>query len=158
MSGGPVWAVGRIVAVVAEHHPSEGTGRLTPRRIDRAYDQLSGSDLAGLVETLGLARAASDLRDVIRLSEGSWCGRRTWRRSPTSPPISSSAATTSWRGGPSSALALTRTPGGRPARGRARAPWRPGSSLTPRPVLTSCRSLLRVVSLGRPTATHSSTP
>ena len=40
MSGAAVWAAGRIVAVVAEHHPGEGTGRLTARRIDRAYDQL----------------------------------------------------------------------------------------------------------------------
>ena len=38
MSGGPVLAGGRIVGVVAEHHPSEGTGRLTARRIDRAYE------------------------------------------------------------------------------------------------------------------------
>ena len=43
-------------AVVAEHHPSEGTGRLTARRIDRAYEQLSASDLGRLVELLGLAR------------------------------------------------------------------------------------------------------
>ena len=42
MSGGAVWAAGRIVGVVAEHHASEGTGRLTARRIDRAYEQLSG--------------------------------------------------------------------------------------------------------------------
>ena len=41
MSGAAVWADGRIVAVVAEHHPGEGTGRLTARRIDRAYEQLS---------------------------------------------------------------------------------------------------------------------
>lgn len=30
MSGAAVWAGGRIVAIVAEHHSSEGTGRLPP--------------------------------------------------------------------------------------------------------------------------------
>jgi hypothetical protein len=65
MSGGPVWAAGRIVAVVAEHHPSEGTGRLTARRIDRAYEDLSISDLSRLVELLGLPLAASGLPDVV---------------------------------------------------------------------------------------------
>ena len=53
MSGAAVWAAGRIVAVVAEHHPSEGTGRLTARRIDRAYEQLPEPDLGRLVTGLG---------------------------------------------------------------------------------------------------------
>ena len=65
MSGGPVLAGGRIVGVVAEHHPSEGTGRLTARRIDRAYEELSASDLGRLVELLGLPPAASGLPDVV---------------------------------------------------------------------------------------------
>ena len=65
MSGGPVWAAGRIVGIVAEHHPSEGTGRLTARRIDRAYEELPPSDLGVLVELLGLPPAASGLRDVV---------------------------------------------------------------------------------------------
>ena len=57
MSGAAVWADGRIVGVVAEHHPSEGTGRLTARRIDRAYDQLPEPDLGRLADWLGLAPA-----------------------------------------------------------------------------------------------------
>jgi tetratricopeptide (TPR) repeat protein len=65
MSGGPVWTAGRIVGVVAEHHSSEGPGRLTARRIDRAYEQLPASDLDRLVELLGLAPVASGLPDVI---------------------------------------------------------------------------------------------
>jgi Trypsin-like peptidase domain len=65
MSGGSVWAAGRIVGVVAEHHPSEGTGRLTARRIDRAYEGLPASDLGRLVELLGLPTAASGLPDVV---------------------------------------------------------------------------------------------
>ncbi len=65
MSGGPVWAAGRIVGIVTEHHPSEGTGQLTARRIDRAYEELPPSDLGVLVELLGLPPAASGLRDVV---------------------------------------------------------------------------------------------
>ena len=65
MSGGPVWAAGRIVAVVAEHHASEGTGRLTARRIDRAYEQLAASDLDRFSELLGLPAIVSGLPDVV---------------------------------------------------------------------------------------------
>ena len=70
MSGGSVWAAGRIVAVVAEHHPSEGTGRLTVRRIDRAYGQLPASDLGVLVELLGLAPVESGLPDAVPAERG----------------------------------------------------------------------------------------
>ena len=70
MSGGPVWTDGRIVAVVAEHHPSEGIGRLTARRIDRAYEELSSSDLGELVELLALAATASGLPDVVPAEQG----------------------------------------------------------------------------------------
>jgi hypothetical protein len=65
MSGAPVLAAGRIVAVVAEHHTREGTGRLTARRIDRVYEALSAADLSGLAELLGLPPAASGLPDVV---------------------------------------------------------------------------------------------
>src|ERR1035441_9181516 len=68
--GGPVWAAGRIVGVVAEHHPSEGTGRLTARRIDRLYEELSALDLGVLVELLGLAATASGLPDVVPVEQG----------------------------------------------------------------------------------------
>ena len=59
MSGGPVWSADRIVGVVAEHHPSEGSGRLTACRIDRAYEVLPESDLSELLELLGLPEALS---------------------------------------------------------------------------------------------------
>jgi Trypsin-like peptidase domain len=65
MSGSAVWAAGRIVGVVAEHHPAEGTGRLTVRRIDRAYDQLPAPDLGILIGMLGLPPAAAGLADVV---------------------------------------------------------------------------------------------
>ena len=70
MSGGPVWSDGRIVAVVAEQHSSEGTGRLTARRIDRVYKQLSAPELARLVDLLGLAPTANELRDVVQAGLG----------------------------------------------------------------------------------------
>ena len=70
MSGGTVWAGGRIVAVVAEHHPSEGTGRLTARRIDRAYHQLSASDLARIAKMLELPSVASGLPEVVPAERG----------------------------------------------------------------------------------------
>jgi Trypsin-like peptidase domain len=70
MSGAAVWADGRIVAVVAEHHPSEGTGRLTARRIDRAYDQLPESDLGRLVQWLSLPPAIGGLPDVAPAGPG----------------------------------------------------------------------------------------
>jgi len=70
MSGAAVWASGRIIGVVAEHHSSEGTGRLTGRRIDRAYEQLPESDLDRLVNWLGLAPAAEQLPDVVPAGPG----------------------------------------------------------------------------------------
>jgi hypothetical protein len=65
-----VWAADRIVAVVAEHHASEGTGRLTARRIDRAYEQLSASDLDQLAELLGLPATLRGLPDVVPAERG----------------------------------------------------------------------------------------
>ena len=70
MSGAAVWAAGRIIGVVAEHHPGEGTGRLTSRRIDRSYEQLPESDLDRLVQWLGLAPAIGGLPDVLPAGPG----------------------------------------------------------------------------------------
>ena len=70
MSGSTVWAGGRIIAVIAEHHPREGTGRLTARRIDHAYDQPSASGLTELVELLGLPPVAAGLPDVVPAKRG----------------------------------------------------------------------------------------
>jgi ATP/maltotriose-dependent transcriptional regulator MalT len=69
MSGGAVWSDDRIVAVVAEHHPSEGTGRLTARRIDRAYEKLSTTDLRELGELLRLPAIARGLHDVVPVEQ-----------------------------------------------------------------------------------------
>ena len=70
MSGAAVWSAARIVGVVAEHHPGEGTGRLTARRIDRAYAELSGLDIEQLVNWLGLAPAIGGLPDVVPARPG----------------------------------------------------------------------------------------
>lgn len=70
MSGAAVWAGGRIVAVVAEHHADEGAGRLTARRVDRAYEMLPAPDLGRLVEWLGLASAADGIPDVVPARAG----------------------------------------------------------------------------------------
>jgi len=70
MSGAAVWAADRIVGVVAEHHPGEGTGRLTARRLDRAYEQLPEPDLGRLVGWLGLAPAIGGLPDVVPAGPG----------------------------------------------------------------------------------------
>jgi len=70
MSGAAVWSAGRIVAVVAEHHPGEGTGRLTARRIDRAYELLPKPDLGQVVHWVGLAPAVGELPDVVPASPG----------------------------------------------------------------------------------------
>ena len=57
MSGAAVWAHDRIVGSRGRAHASEGPGRLTARRIDRAYEQLPEPELDRLV---GIARAACD--------------------------------------------------------------------------------------------------
>jgi hypothetical protein len=66
MSGAAVWSADRIIAIVAEHHSSEGTGRLTARRIDRAYAQLPDADLDRLVTWLGLSPQIGRLSDVVQ--------------------------------------------------------------------------------------------
>ena len=70
MSGAAVWAGGRIIGIVAEHHSGEGAGRLIARRIDQAYEQLPEPDLDRLVTWLGLAPAAGRLADVVPAEPG----------------------------------------------------------------------------------------
>ena len=65
MSGAPVWTADRIIGVITENYFSEDTGRLTARRIDRAYDELPASDLRIFIDLLGLVPAAGELPDVV---------------------------------------------------------------------------------------------
>jgi hypothetical protein len=50
---------------VAEVHRTEGPGRLTVRRIDRAYRELPQAELRVLAELIGLPMTADGLTDVI---------------------------------------------------------------------------------------------
>ena len=158
MSGAAVWAAGRIVAVVAEHHPGEGTGRLTARRIDRAYDQLPEPDLGRLVTWLGLAPAIGGLPDVVPAGPGQLVRSAYLEQVRDIAPdalIGRDGELAEWAefcAGP------RRMPGGRPGRGPARARWRRGSSPTPRPGSTSCRSSSPAAWPARPTATRSWMP
>jgi hypothetical protein len=70
MSGAAVWADGRIIGVVAEHHPSEGTGRLTAQRIDRVYGLLPESDLHQLATWLGLPPGSEELPNAVLAGTG----------------------------------------------------------------------------------------
>ena len=70
MSGAAVWAAGRIVGVVAEHRPLEGTGRLTARRIDDVYNHLSKSDFGQLAAWLGLPLVVAGMPDVVPAEPG----------------------------------------------------------------------------------------
>ncbi len=69
MSGATVWTANRIIGIIAEHHLGEGTGRLTARRIDRAYEMLSKFDVGRLMEWLGLPPTADGLPDVIPVQQ-----------------------------------------------------------------------------------------
>ncbi|MFD9632621.1 trypsin-like peptidase domain-containing protein [Streptomyces violascens] len=54
ISGAAVWAGNRIIGVVAEHHRSEGPGRLTAVRLDHALARLGPADRVEFVRLLGL--------------------------------------------------------------------------------------------------------
>ncbi|QOV38411.1 trypsin-like peptidase domain-containing protein [Streptomyces ferrugineus] len=61
MSGAPVFAAGRLIAVVTANHALEGAGRLAAHRIDTLY----GDGDATLRAALGLPARAEDLPDVL---------------------------------------------------------------------------------------------
>ncbi|MFF4838077.1 trypsin-like peptidase domain-containing protein [Streptomyces sp. NPDC001315] len=65
MSGAAVFSRGRIVGVVAEHHLSDGPGRLAASRVDRWSERLSESELAALEIVLGVGLRPADLEDVV---------------------------------------------------------------------------------------------
>ncbi|MFC9427434.1 trypsin-like peptidase domain-containing protein [Streptomyces sp. NPDC056987] len=69
MSGAPVFSGGRIVGVVAHHHPGDGAGRLAARRVDRWAEQLAPKALRGLEEALGCGSLTpAGLPDVVPAS------------------------------------------------------------------------------------------
>ena len=137
--GGSCMGRYRIVAVVAEHYASEGTGRLTGRRIDRAYEQLSASLLDRLAELLGLPATVTGLPDVVPAKQGQLVRSSYLAQVRDITLTRSSVGRTSWRPGLSLVVAPIRTLGGRLKRGRGKAPWRHGCH--PSPGWPRCGSL-----------------
>ena len=68
MSGAAVWSAGRVIGLVAEHHRSDGLGRLAATRVDRWYERLSPAGCDQLATS-----PASRLR---RTACARWCRRR----------------------------------------------------------------------------------
>jgi hypothetical protein len=66
ISGAAVWSAGRVIGLVAEHHLSDGLGRLAATRVDRWYERLSPARLGELRDLTGLPATADGLRDVVR--------------------------------------------------------------------------------------------
>lgn len=68
MSGAALWAGGRIVGVLTDHHRSDGLGRLVATRIDRLVEQVAengaAADAGELLGVLGLPQASHDLPDA----------------------------------------------------------------------------------------------
>jgi hypothetical protein len=65
MSGAAVWSAGRVIGVVAEHHRSDGLGRLAATRVDRWYERLPPTRLCELRDLTGLPATADGLREVV---------------------------------------------------------------------------------------------
>jgi hypothetical protein len=71
MSGAAVWSGGRIIGLVAEHHRSDGLGRLAATRVDRWYESLAAKRLDELRALLpGLAARPGELREVVPPTAG----------------------------------------------------------------------------------------
>jgi len=70
MSGGPLWVDGAIVAVLIEHHPREGLGRLAALRVDRALSGLDPEQRELLLPLLGLVC----LTDLVEVGAGTAAG------------------------------------------------------------------------------------
>ena len=68
MSGAVVFSAGRVVAMISEHHRSDGLGRLAATRVDRWFELLSPTDLRVVGDRLGLPVRRDDLPDVVSKS------------------------------------------------------------------------------------------
>jgi len=65
MSGAAVWSAGRIIGLIAEHHRSDGLGRLAATRVDRWYESLTPDQIGELHTLVGLPTLASGLAEVV---------------------------------------------------------------------------------------------
>ncbi|WP_439661324.1 trypsin-like peptidase domain-containing protein [Lentzea sp. HUAS TT2] len=54
MSGSALWSGGRVVGVIAKHHPGDGLGRLAAARIDLALDRVDPAHGTPLRDVLGV--------------------------------------------------------------------------------------------------------
>jgi len=71
MSGAAVWSAGRIIGLVAEHHPADGPGRLAATRVDRWYERLPAERMDQLRARLpGLPAQPRDLVEVVPPAHG----------------------------------------------------------------------------------------
>lgn len=71
MSGAAVWSGGRIIGLVAEHHPSDGLLRLAARRVDHWYERLPSGKLDQLRALLPRLPARPDgLGEVVPPTPG----------------------------------------------------------------------------------------
>ena len=65
MSGAALWSGGRVVGLVAEHHRSDGLGRLAATRVDAWYERLGAERLDRLRDLLALPARRYELADVV---------------------------------------------------------------------------------------------
>jgi hypothetical protein len=65
MSGAAVFVEDRLVAIVAEHHPTEGMAYLSARPISAAYSKLQPDELKKLSQLIGLPERIEEFFDVV---------------------------------------------------------------------------------------------
>ena len=65
MSGATLWSGGRVIGLVAEHHRSDGPGRLAATQVDAWYERLPADRLERLRGLLGLPARPDGLPDVV---------------------------------------------------------------------------------------------
>jgi Trypsin-like peptidase domain/NACHT domain len=70
MSGAALWVGDRIIGVVAEHHPSDGLGRLAATRLDLALERLGIGQQDELCALLSLPKHFGQLPDVVPSAAG----------------------------------------------------------------------------------------
>lgn len=68
MSGAAVWCKSRIIGVISEHHPREGSGSLAAARIDHVYDNPDLRFLAAICRLIGLPQQREQLVDSSSLA------------------------------------------------------------------------------------------
>ena len=104
MSGAAVWADGRIIGVVAEHHPARALADSQLGALTGPTNSCRNLTLAGWRAGSGYPRPRDGCRMSSQPNVATSCNRLTWNRSETSRPMCSLGATPSSRNGRTSAL------------------------------------------------------